>query len=63
MCMLCEKVKRENRGYTFCPYCGENFRNGFIPNYIHKRTYTIGNVDSYGRPIGLYYDTLSKIRK
>ena len=46
MCMLCEQVKRQNRGYTFCPYCGEIFRNGFIPNYHIKRTYTIGNIDS-----------------
>ena len=61
MCLLCEQVKHQHRGYTFCPYCGTNLKNGFTPNFIIKRTY--GNVDSYGRPIGLYTDTLIDIRR
>lgn len=59
MCILCDQVKRQHRGYTFCPHCGSNLKNGFIPNFIIKRKIS---VDEYGRTRGLSTDTLIDIR-
>lgn len=53
MCNMCDKIKRQNPTYIFCPYCGKNYDPlGFKPSYVttsrfvnpnYKRGYYVSN--------------------